>query len=148
MTHWLGVRPLDKIPRKFPPKKFLIVNLSPSFHPGSHWIVLCRPHKDRMELFNSLGSQTIDDLKPHLNFTFKSKISFNNSPLQLDSSSSCGLYCIYFVIHRFLNLDQDFDEVLEDSFAPSLHENENKVSNFCQHLLNLSHPSKLFDSTF
>ncbi len=146
--HWAGVKALDQIPKKLKVKSFVIVNLSPSSHPGSHWVVLLRPHKDTLELFNSSGCSNLDNVKPYLKFPFKSQIFYNTASVQAPSTSSCGLFCVYFIIHRFLNLDQTFDEVMEDSFKPNLFENENTVQVFCKHVLNLSHPTHLFSLEF
>jgi len=144
-NHCLGVRPIDQVPNKIPVKKFIILNLSPSTHPGSHWVVLIRPHGNELELFNSLGSKDLADIKPYLNFNFKADLSFNNTPVQLPTSSTCGLFCIYFAAHRLFNLDESFEEFLEENFSTSLQENENKVTAFCQHLLNISDDAHLFE---
>jgi hypothetical protein len=144
-NHFLGVKAINQIPKKFPLKKFIILNLSPSTHPGTHWVVLLRPHGKELELFNSLGFENLEEFKPYLNFTFKAELTYNNTPVQLPSSSTCGLFCIYFAAHRLFNLDESFEEFLEENFSTSLIENENKVAAFCRHLLNVSDDAHLFN---
>jgi hypothetical protein len=143
-THWIGVRPLDQIPKQIKLKKFVIVNTSVKSQREGHWIVLSRPHKGTLELFNSLGYHTIDAIKPYLNFPFKTEIIYNNSPVQKPYTSSCGLYCIYFAVYRYFNLDMPLEELMEDIFTTDLNKNEQIVYQFCRHLLNLSNPHDLF----
>ena len=145
LEHWQGVKSIDQIPRNLKLRKFVIVNLSPSGHPGSHWIVLCRSEKNQLELFNSLGTRNLSSIRNYLNFNFKCSISYNNSPVQLPTTTSCGLYCIYFAVHRIFNFDMKFSEVMEEIFEPELKYNEDKVENFCRHLSQISHPLQLFD---
>lgn len=146
--HWVGVRPINKIPKKLGTKKFVIVNLSESSQPGSHWVVISRIHKHSLEIFNSLGFENLNAVKPYLTFPFRAELTYNNSPLQASDTSTCGLYCIYYAIHRFLNLDLNFEDFLEETFKKDVNKNELKVTLFCTHLLNLSHPTKLFDIEF
>jgi hypothetical protein len=143
--HWKGVKAIDKIPRNLPVRHFLIVNLSPSSHPGTHWIVLFRSHSRSLELFNSLGFSTTNEIKPYLKFDFNTELSYNHTPVQTSTSSSCGLYCIYFAIHRLLDLDLPFEEFLEEIFSTNKMENESKVARFCHHLIQLTNEDNLLD---
>lgn len=143
--HWKGVKSIDCLPKSIPVRQFLIVNLSPSSHPGSHWVVLFRSHKDSLEIFNSLGFDNVNHIKPYFKFNFRTHLSYNNSAVQLTTTATCGFYCIYFAIFRLLNLDQPFDEILDEIFSNDLLLNENKVTNFCRHLLHISDESELLD---
>lgn len=143
--HFGGVKAIDQLPRSIPIRNFLIVNLSPSSHPGSHWITLFRSHSQTLELFNSLGSENIANIKPYFKFNFKTTLTYNNTGVQLPTTSTCGLYCIYFAVHRLLNLDQNFEEIMDEIFSANLNTNENKVAEFCTHLLKLRSEDDLFD---
>lgn len=144
LPHWAGVRALDEIPSVLKVKSFLIVNTAPKEKREGHWIVIGRTQLGILEIFNSLGFESLKSIKPYLNFIFKSEIIYNNSAVQLPTSSSCGLYCIYYAVHRFFNLDIPFDEFMEDTFTSDLNKNEILVSQFCHHLLNLSNAHNLF----
>lgn len=144
LPHWAGVKALDEIPTHLKVKSFLIVNTSVKEKKYGHWIVIGRTHLHVLEVFNSLGFESLSAIKPNLNFSFKSEIIYNNSPVQLASSSSCGLYCIFYAVHRFFNLDLPFEEFMEDMFTSDLNKNEMLVSNFCHHVLNLSDAHDLF----
>jgi len=143
--HFHSVKPLDEIPKTLPVRQFVVVNLSERKYKGSHWVIIFRSHRDIVEIFNSIGYKNIKDLRPYLRFNFKTHLSYNNTPVQLSSTKSCGLYCIYFAVFRLLNMDQPFEDVLEDIFTTDLHENENKVAKFCHHLLHISDESELYD---
>ncbi len=143
---FLSVTSIDKLPTTLPLKHFVIVNLSPSGTAGSHWTLLVRSHKKCIEVFNSLGCENLDTFTPHLRFRFAAEIEFNNTQVQKSTSSTCGLFCIYFIIHRTLNFDQSLDEIMTEIFSHDLNENENKVTNFCNHLLdNSTDESLIFD---
>jgi len=143
-NHMAGIKALDEIPKTLKLKSFIIVNTSVREQKLGHWIVIGRPQKDIVELFNSLGCDSIAPIKPYLKFPFKSEIVYNNSPVQLATSSSCGLYCIYFAVLRYFNLDCSFEEIIEDIFNSDINKNEHRVHQFCHHLLNLTQPHDLF----
>lgn len=132
---FLSVTSINKIPATLPVRHFVIVNLSPAGTPGSHWVLLVRSHKKCVEVFNSLGFQNLDTLMPHLKFRFAAEIEYNNTQVQKSTTSSCGLYCIFFIIHRALNFDLSLHEVMTEIFTHDLSENENKVTTFCSQLL-------------
>jgi len=132
---FLSVTSIDKLPTVFPLRHFVIVNLSPSGTVGSHWTLLVRSHKKCIEVFNSLGCDNIDTFMPHFQFRFAAEIEYNNTQVQKSTTSTCGLFCIYFIIHRALNFDQSLDEIMTEIFSHNLEENENKVTKFCSHLL-------------
>jgi len=143
--HFDKVRAIDELPPKLGLRHFVIVNEQERKLEGSHWLVIFRSHKDSIEIFNSLGYSNILNLRPYLKFNFKATIYYNNTPVQKSTSSSCGLYCIYFAIYRLLNLDQSFEEIMDEIFTSDLETNENKVLKFCQHVLTISDESNLLD---
>jgi len=144
LPHWAGVTAIDEIPNQLKVKSFLIINTSIKAKKEGHWLVLSRPHKGVLELFNSLGYDSLEAIKPYLKFPFKSEIIFNNSPFQLPTTASCGLYCVYFAVYRFFNLDIAFEELIEDLFTPDLNKNEEIVAKFCHQVINMSNPHDLF----
>ena len=84
---------------------FVIVNLDDSRGPGTHWIAL-GIFKNTVEFFDPLGCDFLN--WPNLpigllNYIFK--ISFDKTVirinrLQSSKSAVCGLYCIFYVMHR------------------------------------------------
>jgi hypothetical protein len=131
-----GVFAIDKLPNVLPIKNFFIANLSPSDEGGSHWIVICRPEKDSLEIFNSLGYDSLNSLMPFLKFRKHYKIIYNQQEFQSIQSTVCGLFCIYFIIYRICNYDLSFEHLLEHIFETDANTNENKVTLFCENLKN------------
>lgn len=97
LPHWVGMKALalDEIPKNLKVKSFVVINTSIKEKKDGHWIVINRPHLGILEVFNSLGFESLAAIKPYLKFPFKSEIIYNNSPVQLSTSSTCGLYCIF-----------------------------------------------------
>lgn len=131
---FVSVTSIDKIPKSLPVRHFVIVNLSPSGTPGTHWILIVRSHKKCVEVFNSLGYENLDSLRPFLKFRFSAEIEYNNTQVQKSTTATCGLFCIYFIVYRALNYDQTLSEIMSEIFGNDLNENENKVTKFCNHL--------------
>ena len=84
---------------------FVIVNLGHSHGPGTHWIALGF-FKHTIEFFDPLGCDFLN--WPNLpigllNYLFKAsftKTVVRINRLQSSKSAVCGLYCIFYVIHR------------------------------------------------
>jgi hypothetical protein len=131
-----GVFSIDKIPRILKEKHFIIVNLSPSNLPGSHWIAIIRSEKNTLEIFNSLGVSTLDNLTPYFKFPNNFELIYNEEKFQSDLSVHCGFFCIYFIVQRILNFDMSFEHLIEDIFKSDLNTNDLLVTNFCTKLLN------------
>lgn len=132
--HFMGVYSIDTIPKTIPERKCLIFNLSKSYMMGSHWVSLARPESNLIEIFDSLGTQ-FDMLKPHLQFSKQFNYVYNLEPFQLPTSSTCGLFCITFLIERMCNLDLPFNEVLAEIFEINAEKNEDIVKTYCKNLL-------------
>ena len=84
---------------------FVIVNLDHSHGPGTHWIAL-GIFEDTVEFFDPLGCDFLN--WPNLpigllHYLFKvsfAKTVVRINRLQSSKSAVCGLYCIFYVIHR------------------------------------------------
>ena len=84
---------------------FVIVNLDHSQGRGTHWIAL-GIFKDTIEFFDPLGCDFLN--WPNLpigllNYLFKvsfAKTVVRINRLQSSKSAVCGLYCMFYVIHR------------------------------------------------
>lgn len=125
---FLGCVPLDKIPKSMGKKTCLIFNRDTSDSSGSHWLCLIRSSDNNYEIFDSLGCD-FPPLKPFLNF--KNAIYFFNSyAFQDPSSSSCGFFSLYYLVHRMMNLDCTFNELLAEIFEANKKTNEKEVMDF------------------
>jgi hypothetical protein len=134
--HFKGVLSLDQIPTLLNYRNFLICNTAKSTEVGEHWFVIFKSQNSSLELFDSLGvTENKENIfTQHIRIKAKS-LTFNETQFQPNNSISCGKFCIYFLIHRFHNLDLDFDEFLDEFFVANLEINERKVDKFCAAIL-------------
>jgi hypothetical protein len=93
--------------------------------------------KCTLEYFDSLGvtENKINILKSFCKLKSVTKINYNETAFQKDTSQSCGLFVIYFIFKRMFNLDLTFEEILEDIFETDNNLNENAVNTFCKNIL-------------
>jgi len=143
--YYRNVYSVDEIPNNLKIRQFLIVNLSKKSEPGTHWIAIVRSEKKIYEVFNSLGYNNLDSLLPYMRLRIKADVVFNEEAFQLTDSTTCGLFCIYFIVHRVLNYDMHFDHLLQDIFVLDKEKNENKVVTFCNRLNEAEDDNNLFD---
>jgi hypothetical protein len=136
-NHFIGVFSIDTLPKVIKYRKFCICNTDVQSGNGKHWICFVRTCKNSIELFDSLG---IDDEKKSLISRFckfkVNEIVFNETQFQANFTSTCGLFVLYFIFERLFNLDFSFDEILNDIFDEDLMKNEEKVTQFCENILN------------
>jgi len=87
-----------------------------------------------MECFDSLGVNEIKkkNLSHFCKFKNISKIKFNETQLQSDSSLSCGKFVLYFAIQRMHNLDLSFNDFLNEAFTLNCEKNEDIVNEFVE----------------
>ena len=86
-----------------------------------------------MEVFDSLGvsESFIKDNIPRI-----ATSAFGNStPVQPEDSKHCGEYCLFFILHRLMNIDLKFEELLNAVFCQDLKENERRVLEFIEYEL-------------
>ena len=69
-------------------------------------------------------------LQTHLNQKNINKIKFNVTQVQSSLSDTCGLFVLYFLIHRFHNQDLSFTDLVNDIFVKDVEKNESLVRNF------------------
>lgn len=96
-TRFLGVFPIDKIPKSLPFGHALIINLDRSNQPGSHWVALYK--SVILEYFDPLGQP------PPSQIDIKGPILYNKRKIQHSESVSCGPFAIDFVQRRFAGED-------------------------------------------
>lgn len=80
----------------------MIINLDSSNELGSHWVAFWNNADGTGEYFDSFGSPPPSYIKMSLECLSPSRIIYSNAALQHKSSSSCGLYCIFFIKHKCL----------------------------------------------
>ena len=134
LNHYLGVYALDDLPSIVPVRNFLIFNLSKKSEVGTHWVCLVRPEKHIIEVFDPLGTK-FHKISNFLPKQKKIKYVYNHKAFQEITSSTCGKFCIYFLVERMMNFDLSFKSVLIEIFDTSDSINETIVTNFCNSIL-------------
>jgi len=114
-----GVFPADQIPSNIKVDHFIICNVDTSLQIGSHWYVVYRHGFASLECFDSLG---ITDTKKtflieNFNYVAVHKIKCNSTAVQSSNSTSCGLFCLFFIYNRLFNKDLTFQELLDHIFC-------------------------------
>ena len=122
--------PGPKVPRKLKKTEFVIINQSLLGESGTHWCVLTRDISGSYEIFDSLG---IDDSKEKLIKRYvpeKLCVLYNVNQFQDKTSSTCGLFCIYYLINKFFNTDSSMKDILSEIFSSDPKKNEITVARF------------------
>lgn len=140
-----GVRPCNHLPshvNKVP--SCMIVNSDPSWKSGAHWLAIYIDENRNVEFFDSYGRDPetyrliFDFLKRH-GETWK----LNKRQLQGHLSSTCGQFCLYFLLWRSRGIS--FEKILS-SFGNSLDANDILVTAFVNSLANRQ--TKVYDADF
>ena len=131
---FVGVYSIDTIPKTVKKNTFFICNTDISSGPGTHWFCVVKESPKILECFDSLGvtDQKKNTLASVLKLTGIKEIKVNKTSVQSETSSSCGNFVLYFLIHRFHNQDLSFDDLLNDIFVESIAMNEERVTEFCE----------------
>lgn len=119
-----GVLAVDQLPMMVTKPTVFIVNTDPIALPGSHWVVLFID--STCEHFDSAGFNPRPNFESYLN-TRGSDYMFNTSRLQTVTSSTCGLFCLFYCYFRCRGYS--FSDIL-DMFSSNLQLNEIIVSTF------------------
>lgn len=138
-NHFKGVYSIDTVPKRFRKFSFVIINNQKATEPGQHWFCILKTSLKNYEYFDSLGvSDTkLNLLKSYKIFPIDSIVKFNETPVQEPSSSTCGLFVLYFIIHRLHNLDMSFSTLMNEIFTLNRSQNEIEVLKFAKDLLNI-----------
>lgn len=108
---FLGVFAKNRLPQVKIYPCSLVVNTDPSDKPGEHWLAIYFNADKSCEFFDSYGNKPeyygLDEYVKNNSVVYKN----NNVRFQDLSSSSCGYYCIFFLLlksRKFL-----FKEILD-----------------------------------
>ena len=123
---------IDEIPTRilhFP--TWLIINNELSYEAGEHWIsIYFKNEKNPAEFFDSFAKEakTYSDKITKLLFTHHNTFHSINNPIQLKNSDTCGLFVLYFIIHRMRG--KSFTKIIQKFSSINLAANEKIVRDF------------------
>jgi hypothetical protein len=106
-------------------REFYIVNSSASDQIGEHWFVTLKSFRSNFEVFCSAGqAEELGKILKlnHMQCTVKR--------LQKYDTSTCGAFCIFFIVTRLNNFDLSFEDCLQEFFTNDLQANERRVLTF------------------
>ena len=132
-----GVFAADNIKIKHIPC-YIIVNTDTQNLSGQHWICM-KLSKDQCEFFDSLGKSPYNYHKSwhDLLITTAGSYLFNDQRLQNYSSSTCGQYCVYYILKSIHGYD--FEDIIDGFDALNLKKNDASVLHFVHNYINSTH---------
>lgn len=93
-----GVFPRDKLPNISNYPCSLIINTKPASHSGEHWFAIYYDEDKKATFFDSYGYHPKTyGMEQYLKRTSK-QFCFNQDQIQGVLSSTCGYYCVYFIL--------------------------------------------------
>ena len=103
-----GVFPSDKLPYKSSLPLNIIINTDPSYKPGEHWVAISINKDGIGEYFDSFGLPPFkENIEQFLNTKCTRGWTYNKIALQSAYSTTCGHYCVLFIIYRCQRLSSD-----------------------------------------
>ena len=102
--NWAGIFPSDKIPFSICRNcDFgIICNTDSSQQKGEHWIAIFLPEYGVPEYFDSFGGPP--NVKIFSDFLSNGEYIYNSVQIQSDDGFTCGHYCIFFLLCRFIGI--------------------------------------------
>ena len=68
----------------------------------------------------------------------RNELKINSTQVQASTSTTCGKFCLMFIIERLHNPDMSYDELLNEIFSDDCNENEKTVELFFNEIINSS----------
>ena len=128
----MGVYPGDMLPVPAKPG-FYVANTDPHFKAGEHWVAFYVPSESKrhpMEYFDSYGLKPPEIFTPFLEESYLRNTKFIQHPL----SSTCGQYCIYYILKR--NRGHSMEKIVGEFSVDTL-ENDIIVNQTVEHNFNV-----------
>ena len=100
-----GVFPCDRVPYKAKLPLNIIINTDPSNKPGTHWVCVSIDKNGRGFYFDSFGFPPITpQILKFIRIRSKNGWSYNKTQIQNINASTCGNYCVLYIIFRCNNM--------------------------------------------
>lgn len=99
--HVVGVFAADQLPSKRSHSFGFIANTDNHNMEGKHWCSFYFPNQNIVEFFDSYG-KSIDYYNSYFHeyVSTVSSVTVNSKQLQSVNSDVCGMYCLFFLMHR------------------------------------------------
>ena len=105
---FLGVYPIDKLPKTLPPKRplILVCNTDPHDRPGQHWIVIFIDIHSVGEHFDSFGQRPAKTFQDFMRYHCFKWIC-NQRQIQSAASRFCGQYCVFYSLYKSIGYNMN-----------------------------------------
>lgn len=115
--NFIGVFPVDMLPKIYNVPCSLIVNLDPRRLPGSHWVALYFMKNNKCEYFDSYGRLPDSLILKYISQNANS-YTYNNKCVQDFDTISCGHMCLYYLVWRCrgISFKDIVNSMLNDDF--------------------------------
>jgi len=134
-TLFQGVFAADTLPHNPPIPCALIANTDPENRPGQHWVAFYIESNGHGEYFDSYGRPpTVKNFRDFLQQN-TSEWTCNDSLLQGVLSSTCGQYCIFYLLFRCR--DVSMQEIVAEFNVANRASNDVAVNNFLSDYFNV-----------
>ena len=124
--NYIGIYPINELIEFKKSECLMIVNLDPSYMPGSHWVVLYKKNNQVVEYFDSVGNKPKNSIINHL-FAQNLTCIYNNKRVQDYNTNTCGLYCLFYSYYGCRNCN--LNDIIH-CFSNNLKRNESIVKQF------------------
>lgn len=120
-----GVYAIDDLPHEIYTKPFgIVINLDPSWKPGSHWTAIFCPSYGPVIYFDSFGLSPPENIKTYMERNSqRCGYVYNHGVYQGDLSIKCGYFCLLFLESCFANENFPLKKCKQ-------HINEHKINKF------------------
>ena len=130
--YFKGALPADKFSaHTIKSDEYYILNLDPSWEPGSHWVSIKLCPEGNNEYFDSYGWPP-----PYQHFkNILKEYQLNTIQLQHPLTTVCGQYCIFYIWNRIC-VGTNIQEICNLFSKTNLVENDNAVNSTVEELFN------------
>lgn len=131
-----GVRALNELPIYRGHFRSFIINTHPSYKSGEHWQAIYFDVRNRASFFCSYGTAPSKQVKKFI-LNNSTRLDYDSFRLQHRQTSSCGLYCLFFLWHKSRGLP------VSQLRSPDPCTNERRIHQFArEHFKLLANPGQ------
>lgn len=126
-----GVLASNDLPSEPLRNRIFIINTEPTYEPGQHWLIVYLPPDNHpLEYFDSLGQTPSHFVRQFLNNQDHDSMGYvcHPVPLQSKNASTCGHFCLYYMMHRVRGLSMS--DIIQEFIPMNYISNEEKVMYF------------------
>lgn len=128
-----GVFPCDSLPNRFSLPAIFVINLSPHYEAGTHWVGVYIASDRQAFYFDSFGLPIKNEYIKRFLKNHSVRVTHNKVQLQHIMSNKCGKYCCVFAITVLKNCSIS---AFVNKFGYNLFINEFVIENMYNYLSN------------